>query len=181
MQDNNPSSKAALLWVLLAVGVLSYGLWHFIGTEKTGEYEQKLFDEKKEYPIIRLGYARGSFYAPDITIKPDVAFYYSNQKKLALNQVSLEGVWLVERDRIVSLGDASSLTVNIDSQELYATFSGISHLPVRYELNGKNAGSFQVVQEGEYLLSGASGVYFPKKITLFVPRGIAVYTLRPSY
>lgn len=167
-------------WLVLALAVLGFGLWHFIGTEKSGEAEVYAFEQGKLYPDISLGYARGAYYAPDVNPKQDVAYFYRPEGKLEVNQVQLEGVWIVERDRIVSLGDTARLTVRIDASELYVYLAGTSPLPVRYELNGHSAGSFKVEEQGEYKLSQASGIYFPKTVTLFVPRGISVYNLRPA-
>lgn len=171
--------RAFYLLLAAALGILGYGLWQFIGTEKKGEQEVVRFEEHKLYPIIRLGYARGNYYAPGTDIKPDLAVYYKSDKDLGLNQVTLEGVWYVERDRITSLSEGSRLAVKVDSEKLSIMLAGKSDLPVRYELNGKTVGSFKVNGEEEVELSGADGIYFPKVVTLYIPRGVSAYILKP--
>lgn len=166
----------------LAVFLLSYGLWHFVMLERKSDGEIGLFEKKSLYPEIALGYAKGNFYAPFVTLKPDLAYFYRDKGTLEVNQVALEGVWLINRDSLSSLGDSSELSVKIDSERLFITLSGKSELPIRYELNGKPAGSFKVDDQDlrSYELTGVQGIYFPKNISLFIPRGIVVYALSPE-
>jgi hypothetical protein len=171
--------RAFFLLLAAALGILGYGLWQFIGTEKKVETEVTHFEAHKLYPVIRLGYARGNYYASETVIKPDLAVYYTSAKDLKVNQVTLEGVWYVERDRITSLSEGSRLTVKVDSEKLSITVAGKSDLPVRYELNGKTVGSFKVNGEAEVDLTGADGIYFPKVVTLYIPRGVSAYILKP--
>lgn len=167
------------IFLALTLLLLGYGAYSFLRTEDQVETEIDTFEETKTLsPEMNLGYGRGRFYTPEITIKPDLAILYKYSKPLEVNQVGLKGVWFVERDRITSLSDSASLLVNFNAPKMFVEMSGSSDLPVRIEIDNRPIGEIRVEGSRDYEISGASNGKGPRTISLSIPRGIAVYSLK---
>lgn len=158
--------------------MFGYGLYEFFRNQHVEEKEIHHFEEEKISPEMGLGYGRSKFYTPEITIRPDLAILYKYRIPLELNQVGLQGVWFVERDRIISLSDDSILSVKFKAPRLFVEMSGKSELPVKIEIDGRPIGEIQVNGEQDYEIVGGAQGYSPHLLTMYIPRGIYVYSLK---
>lgn len=168
-----------VFWILLLTTLLvfAYALYHFFHTEERVEKEITQYEDKTLSPQIYLGYVRGKFYTPEISLKPDLALLYKFTKPLQLNQVGIKGVWFIERDRISSLSDNAILSVNFKGVRIFVEMSGYSNLPVRIEIDGRPSGEIYVDGSQSYEIYQGTADYKARLLTLYIPRGIAVYSL----
>lgn len=173
----NEKQKFYLLLTAVLL-ILGAGLIFFLGTEKKEEKEIRTFEKNEVVsPTMNLGYGGAKYYTPELELRPDLAVIYKYDKPLEFNQVGLNGIWFVERDRIVSLSDDSILAVNFQASIINISLSGNNYLPVRVELDGKRIGEIPVSGSGVYAIKPGNTGHSPDLLKLYIPRGIALYSL----
>lgn len=172
--------ERAKYYVLLAASLIVFvlGIVFIFDLLKTDDKDVSAFEKQDISPRMNLGYGGEQFYTPELKIKPDLAFLYKTTDKLKLNQIGLDGVWFVERDRIVSLSNNSILTVEFRASTVTVSLSGDNSLPIRVEIDSVPVGKIQLKGPGEYEISTGISVYDVRELTLYVPRGISVYNLK---
>jgi len=130
---------------------------------------------KDETPETYLGYARAKAYDPSLVLEKDVAKTYEGTKKLAKDQVTLNGEFMVSKESITSMKDGSILTLNFAASHVYLVMSGASQTPVRISQDGRLIGQVFVKEDKMYELLNLQGHFGRHLLTLEIPKGISAF------
>ena len=127
-------------------------------------------EEKTQEKITHetyLGYERGSSY--NISVIPNILKKYDG-KAPSLNQVSLKGEWLVDKEKIVA-GKEASLLLNFQAANVYLVLQGSGDLEVF--IDGKKVNTVKLDMARKYdIVKVPYGTYqlelkFPEKTEAF--------------
>jgi cytochrome c biogenesis protein CcdA/thiol-disulfide isomerase/thioredoxin len=91
-----------------------------------------------------LGYERSERFASDPAQQKDSLTNYNLPKNLRNNQWALQGLWRVEKQRIVSGNNNSSLQIHFNAAKVFLVMGTQTGKPIqaRLRLNGKPLGNF---------------------------------------
>lgn len=136
-------------------------------------------------PETYLGSARAAAYVNRIQSDKNVSYHYEGPLKD--DQVGLKGNWLVNAEKITSMGESSSLDLNFlatrvylvmdaDKSQLVTVYLDDQPLEKRYytaDMNDK--GQIAVKEPRKYDAINLKGQYGRHKLTLKAPKGVSMY------
>lgn len=88
-------------------------------------------------PEIYLGYDHAANYPPDWELQLDQPVRYQSKQEPMADQVTLDGLWCVEEDGVVSASEESTIYLNFLGRQVHAVLSGIHGDPIHLEIDGR--------------------------------------------
>lgn len=128
---------------------------------------------RKISPETYLGSDRGSSYTAENELKPNQVARYDYTAPLGNDKVGLKGLWDVEKERIISHSNESTLEGNFLAKQVYLVLSGSSKTAVQVYLDDQLVNEFIVDGARKYDIVTTS--YGRHKLTLKIPEGISAY------
>lgn len=150
--------------------------------------------EKKETVLSRpltaetyLGTFRADNYQTGLSIKPEENSFYTYSPPLQEDHVGLKGLWFVDKQKITSKSDSSSLDLNFKASRVYLVMDSInpqavsvflddSPLPPKYyTADMDDQGRILVHEPRKYDVIDLKEDYGRHKISLITPEGVSAY------
>lgn len=138
-------------------------------------------------PETYLGYERADRYESSEHIKADVNHFYDYSTPLKDNQIGLRGNWLVDSQKITSMGEVSELDLNFLATRVYLVMDSDKSQFVTVFLDGKplekefytedmnDKGQIFVKEPRKYDVINLKSQYGRHKLTLQAPKGVSMY------
>lgn len=138
-------------------------------------------------PETYLGSSRGDRYQKENLIQIGKTVSYSYQEPLLENHVGLKGPWWVEKEKITSKGENSSLDLDFIASRVYLVMDAPKEKYVQVLLDGQpitpknftadmnDKGEILVQEARKYDIINLKEEYGRHKLSLIVPEGVSIY------
>ena len=113
-----------------------------------------------------------------VPVTKDQKVNYDFSKPLASDSVGLHGDWTVEKERITSGSDTSTLSLNFNASKVYLVLGGSNskNLPVTVQVDGKASGkSIPITMDKKYDIVDLGDSASRHTVEVFIPSGISAY------
>lgn len=138
-------------------------------------------------PETYLGSSRADRYQKENNIQSGKIVHYDYQTPLSENHVGLKGSWLVEKEKITSKGQTSSLNLDFIANRVYLVMDSPTEKPVQVLLDDQpitsknftadmnDKGEILVQEARKYDIIDLKEGYGRHKLSLIVPEGVSIY------
>lgn len=111
-------------------------------TQPSNAEEAKTTSVNPLTPETYLGYDRAERFAKPTTMVPDRPFDYPSLNDIPLNEWSLEGKWVIEKERITAKGVNAKIKLHFNAKKVFLVLGSATGKPIeaRIKINGQPAG-----------------------------------------
>lgn len=151
------------------------------------DVKEKQIQVRTTTPETYLGISRGDRYQPGLSIKPEEAVSYTYKSPLQQDHVGLKGKWLVNKEKITSESNTSSLDLNFIATRVYLVMDSAnsqavtvllddSPLPSQYyTADMDDKGRILIHEPRKYDVLNLRENYGRHKLSLITPEGVSAY------
>lgn len=160
---------------------------NLLGMSPNKDLNEKQVSSRLTTPETYLGISRGNHYQNGLFIKPEETAFYTYSTPLRDDHVGLKGEWFVDKQKITSKSNKSSLDLNFVASQVYlvmdseipqlvSVFLDDAPLPSKYyTADMDDKGQILVYKPRKYDVINLRDSYGRHKLSLICPEGVSAY------
>lgn len=158
-----------------------------LGMSPIERKEEQQVKSRPTTPETYLGISRADHYQRGLSIKPEETAFYAYPSPLQDDHVGLKGKWFVDKQKVTSKSNTSSLDLNFIATRVYLVMDSENPQPVSvflddaplpskyYTADMDDKGHILVHKPRKYDVLNLKGSYGRHKVSLISPEGVSAY------